>query len=251
MPSCEIKLRDVADMGYLSTNKPCPTGEVLVRGANIFSGYFKNEKATAETLENGWISTGDIGRWNPNGTLSIIDRKKNLFKLSQGEYIAAEKIEVAYAKSPVVGQIWVYGNSYKSFCLAVVVPAADVLATYCQTHGWWPRPKDQTQPGTTQFAEDFAKVFAGEHKKELHDYILTTMREYDKELKPFEKLTDIVVEFRIDNMMQGFTEANECLTPTFKLRRPFLLKRYKDQLKELYGVHGEPNKADEKWPGEP
>jgi long-chain acyl-CoA synthetase len=251
LPSNEIKLRDVQDMGYLSTNNP-PTGEVLVRGANIFGGYFKNEKATSETLDkDGWISTGDIGRWNPNGSLSIIDRKKNLFKLSQGEYIAAEKIEVAYGKAPVVGQIWVYGNSYKSFCLAVVVPAADVIANYCHTNGWWPKPKDQTQPGTTAFAEDFVKVWEGPNKAALKKHVFDTMVEYAKELKGFERLTDIVIEYHIDNMMQGFTEANECLTPTFKLRRPYLLKRYKDPLKELYATHGEPNKPDEKWPGEP
>jgi len=251
LPNNEIKLKDVQDMNYLSTNKP-PTGEVLVRGANIFSGYFKNEKATAETLDkDGWISTGDIGRWNPNGTLSIIDRKKNLFKLSQGEYIAAEKIEAVYAKAPVTGQIWVYGNSYKSFCLAVVVPDPASIASYCQGLGWWPRPKDQTQPGTSLFAEDFVKVWEGEHKKELKDHVFAVMKEYEKELKSFERLTDVLIEYHIDNMMQGFTEANECLTPTFKLRRPFLLKRYKDQLKALYATHGEPNKADEKWPGEP
>jgi long-chain acyl-CoA synthetase len=239
-------------MNYLATDKPCPRGEVLVRGANVFLGYFKNEKATAECLDekDGWFSTGDIGRWNANGTLSIIDRKKNIFKLSQGEYIAAEKIELVYAKAPTVGQIWVYGNSYKSFVLAVVVPAADVIAKHCVAQGWWPST-EAPQPGTEKFAQDFQKVWEGPNKAALKDHVLHTMREYEKELKGFEVLKDILIEYKIDNMLAGFTEANECLTPTFKLRRPYLLKRYKDALKDLYEKHGEPNKPDEKWPGEP
>ena len=105
LPSSEIRLRDVPEMGYLHTNNP-PTGEVLARGPSIFVGYFKNDEATRETLQNGWICTGeqarrgpwlaprpfrragDVGRWNPNGTLSIIDRKKNIFKLSQARRLA-------------------------------------------------------------------------------------------------------------------------------------------------------------------
>ena len=63
-------------MKYLHTD-PNPRGEILVRGANVFAGYYKNEQATKDTIEaDGWIATGDVGRWNPNGTLSIIDRKK-------------------------------------------------------------------------------------------------------------------------------------------------------------------------------
>jgi len=75
-PCCEVKLRDVPEMKYLHSD-PTPSGEIMCRGANVFAGYYKNEEATKETIEEGgWLATGDIGRFNPNGTLSIIDRKK-------------------------------------------------------------------------------------------------------------------------------------------------------------------------------
>jgi long-chain acyl-CoA synthetase len=81
---CEIKLVDVPEMGYHANDQPFSRGEIWIKGGNIFKGYYKNEKSTAGALKDGWLLTGDIGRWNNNGTLSIIDRKKNIFKLSQG-----------------------------------------------------------------------------------------------------------------------------------------------------------------------
>lgn len=87
VPCCEIKLVDVPDTNYKSTNKPKPQGEVWVRGPSITAGYWKRDDVTAETImSDGWLRTGDVGELNKDGTLSIIDRAKNLVKLSNGEY---------------------------------------------------------------------------------------------------------------------------------------------------------------------
>jgi long-chain acyl-CoA synthetase len=97
IPSMRLRLKDLPDLGYLSTDNP-PRGEVEYFGTNVFKGYFKNPEKTKEVFsEDGWLQSGDIGTILPNGSLKIIDRAKNLFKLSQGEYIAPEKLENIYA----------------------------------------------------------------------------------------------------------------------------------------------------------
>lgn len=80
----------------------------------LLHSYYKDPIRTAETIdEDGWHHTGDIGQWQPNGTLKVIDRKKHIFKLSQGEYIVPEKIENAYIRSQYVEQVFVHGESLK------------------------------------------------------------------------------------------------------------------------------------------
>jgi len=97
IPSMRIRLRDCPELGYLATDEP-PRGEIQFKGTNIFKGYFKNPARTKEALtEDGWVCSGDVGVVFPNGSIKIIDRAKNIFKLSQGEYIAPEKLENIYA----------------------------------------------------------------------------------------------------------------------------------------------------------
>lgn len=96
IPACiEVKLVDFADAGYLSTNKPAQ-GEVWIRGPSVLEKYFENEKETQEAItEDGWFKTGDIGEFDANGHLRLIDRKKNLVKTQNGEYIALEKVAIS------------------------------------------------------------------------------------------------------------------------------------------------------------
>lgn len=90
--SIEIKLVDFEDAGYFSTNSP-PQGEIWIRGGGVTQGYLDNEKENKEAFtDDGWFKTGDIGEFDKLGQLKIIDRKKNLVKTLNGEYIALEKV---------------------------------------------------------------------------------------------------------------------------------------------------------------
>lgn len=241
--SCvETKLVAVPEMEYLPTDKPCPRGEVWIRGPNVFKGYYKQEDKTKEVFpdDDGFFASGDVGRINPNGTLSIIDRKKNIFKLSQGEYIASERIEGLYSKAESVGQVWVYGNSYKPFVVAVVVPNFAWIIKLAKSKTFWPTNDSELKVGTEEYNEKFAKLFTDSASKDiLKDAVVQDLRSKEEALKGFEKVRDILIETSLDDLGQGFTVDNDCLTPSFKLRRPQLKTRYKDELMALYKKNGE------------
>ena len=93
-----------------------------MKGTNITKGYYKRKDKNKEAFdEYGWFCSGDVGVIYPNGTLRIIDRAKNIFKLSQGEYIAPEKLENIFVKSPLIAQIMVYVESIKNCIVALIV----------------------------------------------------------------------------------------------------------------------------------
>ncbi|KAF6743286.1 long-chain-fatty-acid-CoA-ligase [Ephemerocybe angulata] len=153
VPSCEVKLLDVPDAGYLSTNDP-PQGEVLIRGNSVTGGYYKrpdlNNDETVFT-KDGWLRTGDVGQWNPDGTLSLIDRYvrpdsvsscrahfpffslcrlKNLIKLASGEYIALERLEAIYKSCNLVANICVHAVPEAQQPMAVIIPHEAHLRNY-------------------------------------------------------------------------------------------------------------------------
>ena len=97
LPSLKLRLKDIPEMNYYHTDKN-PRGEICYKGTNTLIGYFRNPEKTKEIFdEEGWIKTGDVGKVFPNGSIKIIDRVKNIFKLAQGEYIAPEKLENIYS----------------------------------------------------------------------------------------------------------------------------------------------------------
>lgn len=123
VPSCEVKLMDVPDAGYFSTNNP-PQGEVCIRGPSVVQGYYKRPDLNADesVFKDGWLRTGDVGQWNPDGTLSIIDRLKNLIKLASGEYIALERLECIYKSCNLVANICVHAVPEASQPMAIIIP---------------------------------------------------------------------------------------------------------------------------------
>jgi len=247
----EIKLVDIEEMGYFSTDQPYPRGEILVRGKNAFMGYYKDEKTTAATLlVDGWVATGDVGRWNPNGSLSIIDRRKNLFKLAQGEYIAVEFVESVYSKVAAVNQLWIYGNSFKSVLLGVVVPSADWWSRYSIDKKWLTAEQQHLKPTDPQFLPQLMQSLQS-HQAEVKTEMKNQLKTVESGLKGFERVADWLIEFSVDVDGNAWNPANQCLTPTFKLRRQQLLEKYKPQLKQMYKDLGEAEQVGEKWPGDP
>ena len=129
IPGCiEIKLVDYPDAGYFVTNKPNPQGEICIRGASVMDAYYQNEEQTKAAFSpDGWFMTGDIGEWDQNGHLKMVDRKKNLVKTLNGEYIALEKLESVYRAATVVANICIYADQQKTKPVAIIVPAEPAL----------------------------------------------------------------------------------------------------------------------------
>lgn len=133
--SIEVKLVDFPDAGYLTKNDP-PQGEIFIRGGSVTSSYWKNEEETKGAFSHdGWFMTGDIGEFDQYGHLRIIDRKKNLVKTLNGEYIALEKLESVYRSSPVVGNICVYAAEDQDKPIAIIVPVEATLVKIANENG--------------------------------------------------------------------------------------------------------------------
>lgn len=135
----QIRLVDWLEGNYRVQDKPYPRGEIVIGGSLISKGYYKNDKLTQEAYseENGvrWFHTGDIGEVYPDGTIKIVDRRKDLVKLQFGEYISLGKVESELKGATYVDNLCVIGDSLHDHLIALVVPNPKTIKTLAETFG--------------------------------------------------------------------------------------------------------------------
>ncbi|MTL14766.1 AMP-binding protein [Nocardia seriolae] len=197
-PVIDYKLADVPELGYFSTDKPHPRGELLVKSTQQIPGYFKRPDVTAEIFDaDGFYRTGDIVAEVRPDHLVFVDRRNNVLKLSQGEFVAVSKLEAVYATSPLIAQIFVHGSGERSHLLAVIVPTAAARAL-------------ASAERTAAIAESLRQIAR------------------DAELESYEIPRDFIVED------EPFTQENGLLSGIAKLLRPKLRERYGARLEQMY-----------------
>lgn len=200
-PVVDYKIVDVPELGYYRTDVPHPRGELLLKTDAAIPGYYKQPELSATIFdEDGYYKTGDIVAEVAPDKLEILDRRNSVLKLSQGEFVATPSLEATFGTSPLVRQVFVYGNSERSYLLAVVVPTPAVLEKFAD------RP--------------------GEIKQRVTESIQQIAREAG--LNSYEIPRDFLIE------TEPFSQANGLLSDHRKLLRPQLLARYRDELEALY-----------------
>ena len=195
----DFKVADVPELGYFHSDRPHPRGELLVKTQNMFAGYYKRPEVTAGVYnEDGYYCTGDIFTEIAPDQFEFTDRRNNVIKLSQGEFVAVSKVEAVLSDSPLVNQVYIYGNGARPYLLAVIVPTEDALASH---------DADELKPLISQSVQDVAKKAA---------------------LRSYEVPRDFIIE------PAPFSEENGLLTGIGKMARPQLKQRYGEQLEALY-----------------
>ncbi|CAG7853254.1 Long-chain-fatty-acid--CoA ligase 5; AltName: Full=Long-chain acyl-CoA synthetase 5; Short=LACS 5 [Serendipita indica DSM 11827] len=218
--SVEVKLVDVPDLGYSAEDRPNPRGELCVRGPSVFKEYYKEPELTKQAKDaDGWFHTGDVGEIDSQKRIKVIDRVKNVLKLSQGEYVALDKVENGYATCSILAQLFVYGDSKKNHLVGLAVPELpEFVKLVNRVQG--KNIKQDNMAELEQAAEDPAV------KTEIARLMDASAKEAG--LQGFEK----VKTFKV--ILEPFSTENGGMTPTFKLRRKEIETRYKSTLEALY-----------------
>ncbi|KXB98323.1 MAG: hypothetical protein AA908_02715 [Chlorobi bacterium NICIL-2] len=208
------------DNEFGTVGKPLPgvevriddSGEILARGPNIMRGYWRSPEETRAAIDaDGWLHTGDVGRWSQGGNLMITDRIKNLIVTSGGKNVAPQVVERALKQWEVVAQVVVIGDG-RPFCTALIVPNEEALRAFLRTQGI---------DASAQLAElcTDSRVLGA---------VMRELEHYQRDLAKYERVR------RIAMLAEPFTVENGLLTPTLKVRRKEVLARFAEQIERLY-----------------
>lgn len=220
-PCDEMCLESVPEFDYTVKDKPRPRGELLIRGPNVFDRYWKNEEETKKAIDaDGWFHTGDIAEIDNMGRFRIIDRKKNVLKLAQGEYISPERIENVYlANTSLINIAFVHGDPKESTLVAIfgVEPvnfppwASKILGR-------------EVKEGDA----DAIKAAAADPKVRAEFIKILDKIGHAHKFNSYERVKSVTLA------LDPFTIENEMLTPTLKLKRPPAAKRYRKEIDAMY-----------------
>jgi fatty acid CoA ligase FadD9 len=203
-PVIDYKLDDVPELGYFKTDKPYPRGELLIKSSSVMLGYYKRPEVTASVFDaDGYYKTGDIMAEIGPDQLVYVDRRSNVLKLAQGEFVAISRLEAMYTNGhALIRQAYLHGTSERSYLVGVFVP----------------------NEGTSQelgIADDEKAIRAA-----LRDAIKEVAR--NEQLNAYEVPRDFIVE------REPFSVENGLLAGIGKYQRPKFKERYGARLEKLY-----------------
>lgn len=185
-------------------------GEILIKSEKNFKGYYKNEEATREVLEDGWFKTGDIGHLDEDAYLIITDRKKDLIKTAGGKFVAPQKLESLANNSLYISQIVLYGDG-KPYITALITLSKDIVIQYAKEN--------------KILFSDFSELIK---QNEIKKLISEEVKKISSGLGSWETVKSYHV------LPEEFTVEGGELTPSMKVKRKFLVNKYKDILDALY-----------------
>jgi len=214
-----MKLVNWEEGNYRVTDKPHPRGEVYIGGGNIAAGYYKQPEKTAEeffTDRSGrrWFKTGDIGEIDRFGVVKIVDRKKDLVKLQFGEYVSLGKVESVLKGCPVVANVCVYGDSTKSYVVAIICPVRETLEAISARIG---------KPDLTfeQACQD----------RDVTGAVLREISSHGKQMR----LEKFEVPGAVCLTSEEWGPESGLVTAAMKLKRRPLQERYQEDINRMYG----------------
>jgi long-chain acyl-CoA synthetase len=210
MPAHRVKLGTVGVARPDTEIRISPEGEILLKGPHVFLGYYKNPQKTAETVVDGWLHTGDVGAMDEDGYLRITDRMKDIIITAGGKNVTPSEIENQLKFSPYISDAVVIGDRRK-FLTCLIKIAHETVAQFAQE-------------GNVPFT-NFASLCRA---KEVQDLIRGEVEKVNSQLARVET----VKKFRL--IEQILTAEDEELTPTMKLKRTFVNKKYKDVIDHMY-----------------